>query len=35
VNGKLRNMNSSSIQHAAAGAINRDRIRPSRKRRFF
>jgi hypothetical protein len=28
-------MNSSSLQHAAARAINSDRARPARKRRRF
>jgi len=28
-------MNSSSLQHAAARAIDADRVRPSRKRRRF
>ena len=31
---KLRNMNSSSLQHATASAINGDRARVSRKRRL-
>jgi len=28
-------MNSSSLQHATASAINADRVRPSRRRRRF
>jgi hypothetical protein len=32
---KVRAMNSSSLQHATARAIQADRVRPSRKRRFF
>jgi hypothetical protein len=31
----VRPMNSSSLQHATAAAINRDRARVSRKRRIF